>query len=436
MHATNSPCSDSVLAGCLKVLLLALLVFYVCLTLFSGALAKGVLAAIARGISGVRSGFNPVLLVLLALACVGALLLVTLPRLRALLPRWRVFGGTALVLAPVALWLGWDESPTARPVLPAVTADAASTAAWRVSLAYSSIDGAAPQRKESRLAGRSMMSYLKADDAERASAVRAARDDIEGTWAMLEHSEREWIAELNTFARIGDTPVYDPAAPIMRFQPIRTVSTTASAHAAVLAIEGRGDEAIAALLPILEVASKLEAGSSSLVRIMIARVTTRCVLDGIRFVLAQTSVSPGCRERLLQVLRHTTDAQQLARRIVLVEYAVTGDVLQLWQNGGPSEASPWAAAARIVTFPVLNRTQTMNRWSDHWAMMAELATRRDLEGLKQAEADFQAEANRLHLKNALGWRLMHMLTVSLSKLLTTHWATEDQRRALMAQLTT
>jgi len=87
--------------------------------------------------------------------------------------------------------------------------------------------------------------------------ITAHRAEFEAHWAELA-PVRAWWAELSAFDRIGDLTPTRVDAEIPAFQPLRTLSQHGIAVASLQALDGRGDDAIDTLLPILQVGRKLQ----------------------------------------------------------------------------------------------------------------------------------------------------------------------------------
>jgi hypothetical protein len=127
-----------------------------------------------------------------------------------------------------------------------------------------------------------------------------------------------WWSELNGFTRIGDLTPAKLDAEIIAFAPIRSIVQHSCAIASLQAIDGQGAAAVETLLPTLEVGSKLEASSRTLVRSMVAIVTQKMALETAEFVL-NTEVSPAGRARLAMAIEASRGGETAVRKLIGVE---------------------------------------------------------------------------------------------------------------------
>jgi len=270
------------------------------------------------------------------------------------------------------------------------------------------------------------------------------RAQIEANWAKLA-PERAWWAELNTFERIGDLTPADRSSELMPFSPVRSVCQYGCAIASVQAIDGHGDAAIDTLLPVLEVARKLEPSARTLVRTMVARIIQRITMDAAAFVLETTPVSVEARERLSAALTGGTRGEAGARRFIAVEYAFLsgsdlesdhlGDIL-FWATKfdlrGPRQLL--RNALNTVGPIVYNPRRTLNQYGDLIAETQELAAVRQEERMAEREKQFVDDLKRPRFKNIGGALVLSIEFPPYHKVLENYWRIEDQRDALAARL--
>lgn len=214
------------------------------------------------------------------------------------------------------------------------------------------------------------------------------RPAIEADWAELA-PVRAWIDELNAFDRIGDLMPAQVRAEIITFGPFRSYTHHVCEIAGLQAIAGHGDEAIATLLPLLEVSRKLEPSSRSLVRAMISRVMQNIGLSTARFVLDTSPVSPAMRERLAAALTIGIGGEAGVRHLLAIEesFMVEASAGQSLGDFLPQETDRGALLRRSMNLAspfVYNRCRTVNAHGALAADLQEFAARRDLAGLGQA----------------------------------------------------
>jgi len=143
--------------------------------------------------------------------------------------------------------------------------------------------------------GASFVANLNGDKKD-TDVLRQHRDDIEAGWNEIGPLQN-WFTELSAFPRIGDL-LENPEDPLPSFRLIRTYSRFACAHAQLLALDGKGDDALALLGQVLDVSQKMEATSRSLIRIMISVVIEKMALSRMGYVLDNATTSPAARARL------------------------------------------------------------------------------------------------------------------------------------------
>jgi hypothetical protein len=223
-------------------------------------------------------------------------------------------------------------------------------------------------------------------------------------------------------------------APIIRFQPYRTMAQLGCAEAGLLALEGKGDEAMDTVLPILEVGRKLEPSARSLVRFMVGRVIQKMGLSTARFILDHATVSPDRKARLAAVLAGGSGGPAGARRMLLIEYTISTNYL-LTQFGDPGhQRSLWKRGLLGLFRFAYNPIATANRYGALTDELAGLAERRELASFGTRAASFTAENSRPQFKNMAGCLMLSMTIPAYSKVLESYWKIEDLRTTLAADL--
>ncbi|MBI2497474.1 MAG: hypothetical protein HYV75_06005 [Opitutae bacterium] len=346
---------------------------------------------------------------------------------------WRSLAAGYALLAPVFVWLAWDEPTVRYPVSidelcpPGPQAEAS----WAVTLAYTARGHQPAPRKYSEPKSPRPAAQPE-KPAEWQAYLEKNRTELHAAWAGL--PEREWWAELNSFPVLGDLMPARFDAPIIKFPPYRAMAQLGCAEASLLALEGKGDEAMDTLLPLLEVGRKLEPSARSLVRFMVARIIQKMSLSTARFILDHATVSPDRRARLAAALQGGSGGPAGARRLLLIEYAISSNYLLHQFGDAPHQRPLWKRGLLGLFRFVYNPVATTNRYGALIAELADLAERRELAGFGTRAEAFVAANSRPHFKNMAGGLMLSMTIPSYAKVLDSYWKIEDQRAALAADL--
>ena len=271
-------------------------------------------------------------------------------------------------------------------------------------------------------------------------ALHAHRAELEANWAALA-PVRAWWNELSAFDRIGDLTPARADADIPAFQPLRSVSQHGVAIARLQALDGRGDDAIETLLPILQVGRKLQANSRTLVRSMMAIVIERMSLQTANFILDNSTVTPAARARLAAALQGG-DPEGGARHLLSTEYAFYSSAFgskrvgDIWAEIGTGAVHPWRRRALNAVSPFLyNPRATVNLYGDVHADLQGLLARRQFAAMDARVQDFvESHTKRPSFKNVFG-QLFASAVPAYSKIFQSYWETQDQRAALLARVT-
>ena len=354
---------------------------------------------------------------------------------------WPMLAASWLVVLPVLGWLAWDEPAIRQPITIEEFSPAFPGAeqSYAVLMQYSK---QTPSEEAKTFAATKLSSPILAnpDNLDKwLESVTKNRAAIEADWVILA-PQRRWLGELAAFDRLGDLTPQDFSANITTFTVWRTLSKHTCAMATLLALDGRGDEAIALLVPQLEVSRKLQLSSRTLVRTMIAVVVERVTLQTAALVLDRTPVSVASRARLAAALAHE-NGPALARRLLLIEYAVFAPLSNRMKLGDYM-AGTWGNEKTLLRQPLnflsalfFNPIATTNLHGDHVRELAELAATRDLGKFNVRSQDFSDILLRQPgMKNVGGRLLLSVAVPAYSKILESHWKTADLRVELRARL--
>lgn len=347
-----------------------------------------------------------------------------------------------LLVVPVYAWLAWDEPAIRRPLTMEEIAPAfeGGEKSYAVLMRYS--------KKQPSDEAKAFAKYQPAVQWGGASPrepdkwiefLTKNRAGLEADWAALA-PQRAWLIELNGFDRIADLGAANFDADIIRYDVWRMLSQRASAIASLQALDGRGEEALATILPYLEISRKLEPSSRTLVRTMVARVVQKLSLEVIAFILNRHAVSPAMRAKLATALAGGNSPAG-ARRMVLIEYPylVTtvrnmglSSQLEIVDGNKPAAARP---LDRLAPF-LINPIATINIYGDYMYELAALAEAREIGKFAVRGNGFETTGDRRGGPKNLGGRvLLNMAVPSFEKVLRVYWEIEDLRAALHARVT-
>jgi len=356
-----------------------------------------------------------------------------------LLRSWRWIAGVALALVAILTYLATDDPAIVHPVTFEQISPAfpGAEASYQVLMRYGKNHPLGQNFKEAKRifdAGPFVDSSKPAEWPDWLTRHRAA---IEADWAELA-PVRAWIDELNGFERIGDVMPAQPDAEIITFGPFRSYTHHVCEIAGLQAIAGKGDEAIATLLPLIQVSRKLEPSSRSLVRSMVARVMQGIALETTRFVLDTTKVSPAMREQLAAAFTLGIGGEAGVRHLLGIDYAffpeagagrALGDFIP--HETGRSEL---VRGFLNLTSPFLyNPCRTANLHGEFVANLQEAAARRDLKEFDRVQAAFFRTQTRPGFKNFMGRYLLSAMVPAYTKVVNAYWRIEDHRTALLAR---
>ena len=355
---------------------------------------------------------------------------------------WPVLAASWLVVLPVLGWLAWDEPAIRQPI----TLEEFSPAFDGAEKSYAVLMQYSMQTpgEEAKAFGafKPAIQFSDAGPGQPAKWLEFViknRTGLELDWAALAPQHR-WLGELAGFDRIGDLTPSDYGANIITVHPWRTLAQRACATATLLALDGHGDEALALLVPLLEVSRKLQLSSRTLVRTMIAVVVERMTIETVGLVLDRTPVSAASRARLTVALGHE-NAPALARRLPLAEYVTFTPVFNRMKLGD-SIAATWGNEKTLLRRPLnflsalfLNPIATTNIYGDRVRELADLAEARELGKFAVRSQDFGNILMREPgMKNVGGRLILSMAVPAYSKILESHWKTADLRITLRTRL--
>jgi hypothetical protein len=371
--------------------------------------------------------------VTLGVLAVGAVMARWVPRRMA--SAIEIGGWAALVAA--AAWLAWDPAPAQpyEPLVPLATLDRESSHSLHL---VACRGGACEQWPEIFTAGSILAvagpSWKGGDFAD---LVAGKTDEISAAWNRATPG-RAWMAEVNAQPVFSDH-VDSFASPILRFQTLRSLARVHCLRAASLALENRGDEALATLVPLAELSGRLREGGRALVTVMIATVLDGMMTEHARFVLEHSDPSPASRGALALALeRGAQDGSDLARA-VLCEADRGVAIMTLEASSALAEMQPKQKSGPdlrrfLASSLVFNRHAFAAALRAHALEMAELTRTGDTANLKQAEEAFAQQHAGIHFKNPVGHAVLSMMVPAYEKVAKTFHERLVQRHELAVRL--
>jgi len=357
---------------------------------------------------------------------------------------WRILGASSALAIGTFIYLVMDD---AEVILPATLDELAPARPG---------DGESNQ-VVLRYAGKKPQEVLKLDDKiyynsrwttdlngkeSDAAILTQHRDEIETAWTQVAELH-QWFTELSAFPRIGDL-TQGAADAIPPFAVIRTYVRVACAKAELLALDGKGDEALGILRQVEDVAQKMQATSRTLVRIMIVMVMEKAVLDKVPFVLAHGASTPTARQQFATTLSAGLTGTEGARRMTMVEFVAMTAPLLLNEPISPllTVTHPDSPAHYLLDAPLklidpllMNPKATVNLAGNYFSTLADKAAQRDIAGMTAQSDQFELTSRgAVPVKNIEGRQILSMIVPAYAKLVGQYWKVQDEIGATLANL--
>lgn len=356
---------------------------------------------------------------------------------------WRFLAISWAALTPVLVWLSWDEPAILHP-LPVEEFSPVFPGAeesYRVLMEYSKQHPSDEAKASAKLELKVKYFASSPGKGEQwVEYIRKNREALEADWAALA-PQRAWLERLAAFERIGDLTPSDLAADIPTFQIWRSLSQRYCAQATLLALDGRRDEACALLAPMLAAGRKLQPSARTLIRAMIGSVVERQCVETALFIFDQGEVSPAARAKLAAALGEV-NTPAMARRLVLIEYAVFAPTISRMRLGDLLSANQLKPVAPLVRGPLnflsallINPNATVNLHGRYIYALADCAEKREIGRFRALrEAHVGAFGREMGMKN-LGGRLSVWIgTPAYDKIVENYWKLADLRETLGQRL--
>jgi hypothetical protein len=330
------------------------------------------------------------------------------------------------------LYLRWDGEAPGQPDLgPRVTE---ADEGYRIVMWMSE---ASPYSRlgEGGVLADSMMKVLglPSETKDWAGHIQIYRDEIMLAWGQ-DKLGREWIDAINARPPAGVWP-QDFNAPTVKFSPIRLSTYARTGRAYALALDGRRDEALNSLVPMILAWQQVQRTGPCLLNGMIAEVVLKQNYLVVGEVLKLGNISATTRQNLTEVLQRAPAMQQVFQNAFLGDYAnLAGAIevgLQMAYQGQQQKQAEQNWMHWLVPNVIASANQTKRELMRSLQRVCELAVTRDTKRLKEIA---EAKASVWSLKNPAGTIMVNMATPAYVKVVGQMWIIEDLRLALLAQL--
>jgi hypothetical protein len=340
--------------------------------------------------------------------------------------------GLTVLVAPFIVWLAWDEPVTEQLPPPP------QPARWKESAAvvsrYWRLDGVPPARRFPVPQVRFGVDPVAADEW-RLFLVKN-REPIVAEWAAR-GDLRQWFVDLDAFAAIGDYPSARGFYYGERTDPLEYTVYLHCAYVSLLAIDGRGDEALAVLQTALSVCRKLQPAARIVERFFTAHRMQRVCQQAARFVLKVSAPSPPALQAFAAMLDSGNDQAAQWRQFIRArcEDALAGSAKPDWGFAGV----PLVFRPFLVPFAILRRCQsnpgaTANLTIREYARLAAEAGEGRGEGVRATVAMIERELATPVFKNAFGRRNALMRVQIIDVPIKRFRLVDAERRALLAEV--
>jgi hypothetical protein len=263
--------------------------------------------------------------------------------------------------------------------------------------------------------------------------IEANRDAIRADWEEATEL-RARIAGLDAFDLIGDTATSWDSLPstVSTYEAMRTASFVYCDYASLLALENRGDEAVAVITPMLSISYKLQPSARTTLRFMTAKIVQGMSQDTARFILANGNPSPSAVRALAAVVERGISPGPDLHRVLMSEYA--GILPMVLLEDAHLLEAPFKRIPRPLLAIIYNPRGTANLLATYYERIATAAASRNLAELNAPVPSWRTDLGRPALKNPTGRMVVGMFIPVSTKSLAEWWKNDDARRALLADV--
>ena len=355
---------------------------------------------------------------------------------KILLPTLALCGGFTLYL----YWDDWTRPPASEfgPVIPN---ESPSHTAYRWLLKDD------PLNRLSEAEGKPELPPFPAEVSEWNSFVLKHRDAFEKAWAE-DSLGRSWVDAMAAHAPEGVFPPQGTDGVWPSFSVIRRHCMARWGKTQLLLAEGKNDEAVRLLLPLLQASYHLQQGGNALVTEMIAIVCLRGTYTRLEHLLDISALSATSRAEIVDILKKAPSIQLCIKNAFMGEHYVARSSADLMKSGTTelrknlesvvmSDDSIQSAIILDQPFWYLlffNPNRSEREYGDFLDEVCQLVQQRKLASTDPAFQQLEVEIDAWSLKNPLGRKLKTMALSPFKKIFVIFWETEDRRLALLQRL--
>jgi hypothetical protein len=267
--------------------------------------------------------------------------------------------------------------------------------------------------------------------------VPTKREQIVKAWEA-DQLGKQWIDAVNKTPPKGVWP-QGINSPIISYKPVRATCYIHTMYAYLLAIDGRYDEAMAALLPMIQAMQSIERTNGNIVHEMIANVVTKTGYSAAAEIMKRGTLSAGTRVKFREVLNAAPTPQQNIRHAFLGEHEFLRGCMDAVEGKYAPLAAHQEGMDRWIDlimknggkWILFNRNRTERMGLTALTQISTLAEARDLEGLKRWEPDWDKAHS---FRNPAGRMVIAVWMPGFSKLVPQIWEVDDMRLDLLKQL--
>jgi hypothetical protein len=259
---------------------------------------------------------------------------------------------------------------------------------------------------------------------------------------------REWVDAMAAHEPVGIFPPAGFKDPAMTFSVLRRHCMVRWGIAQLLLIDGKSDEALRILLPLLQASYHLQKGGTSLVTQMIANVFIHGTHQRLQLILDADNLSSDARSEALAVLRGATSVELSIKNALLGEQLLVRSSIDSIGNAHTELTTAFQLAAafsdtnhnyeavgnRFLVRLFFNPHRSEREYSDFLNEASRLAQQRKLDRMNENAAAYAAKISSWRLKNPVGQQLIAMALPAFQKTFGRFWEVEDQRLALLKRL--
>jgi hypothetical protein len=345
---------------------------------------------------------------------------------------WKVHSALIGLVVVFLAYMAWDESAVRLPLtiegltpLPPRGAESGTL--------YNRV--ATPKKDPVPFADSRIVRRNSTDDPVRwREFIEANRDAIRADWEAATEL-RAGIAGLDAFDLIGDTTTSRDTLPsiVNTFEAMRTVGFVYCDYASLLALENRGDEAVAVITPMLSISYKLQPSARTSLRFWTAITVQGMSQYTARFILANGNPSISAVRALAAVVERGKSPGSDLHRVVMSRYADELPVVLLERDN--LLKTPFSHIPRPLLAIIYNPRGTANLLANSYERIASAAASRNVAELNAPVPSWRADLGRPALKNPTGRMVVGMcLPASTGGLSGEWWKNDGARRALLSDV--